>query len=141
MIYATCLSKSGNDCHYRRERKRRFAQDEGSVVRSSADPNICSTYGWKEMKKAASLTMVWILMVCCRIFAATPIVWVVPSTLDRVGPTDAPGFRTNAVIHAARGEFESFQVAIRAPSGGLTNVNFSVSKLVGPRGTIFLGQT
>ena len=75
-------------------------------------------------------------MVCCKAFGTTPVVWVVPSTLDRVGPTDAPGFRTNAVIHAARGEFESFQVAIRAPSGGLTNVHFSVSKLVGPRGTI-----
>ena len=75
-------------------------------------------------------------MVCCKTLATTPIVWVVPSTLDRVGPTDAPGVRTNAVIHAARGEFESFQVAIQAPSGGLTNVNFSVSKLVGPRGTM-----
>jgi Domain of unknown function (DUF4091) len=80
--------------------------------------------------------MVWIIVVCCRAFAATPIVWVTPSSLHRVGPTDAPGVRTKAVIRAARGEYESFQVAIQAPRGGLTNINFSVTKLVGPRGAV-----
>ena len=34
------------------------------------------------------------------------------------------------------GNTNPFQVAIQAPSGGLTNVNFSVSKLVGPRGAV-----
>jgi len=88
------------------------------------------------MKKNVMVTLVWIVAVCCRAFGATPIVWVVPSSLHRVGPTDAPGVGTIAVIRAARGEYESFQVAIQAPSGGLTNVNFSVSKLVGPRGAV-----
>jgi len=90
----------------------------------------------KKMKKAASLTIVWIVLVCCKAFGAGPIVWVVPSSLHRVGPTDAPGIRTDVLIRAARGEYESFQVAIQAPGGGLTNVNFSVSKLAGPRGAV-----
>jgi hypothetical protein len=88
------------------------------------------------MKKTAIAMLVWIVIVCCRAFAATPIVWVASSSLHRVGPTDAPGVRTNAVIRAARGEYESFQVAIQAPKGGLTNVNFSVSKLVGRRDAV-----
>lgn len=86
------------------------------------------------MKNAAFLTMVWIVVVCCRALGATPIVWVVPSSLQRVGPADAPGDRTKVLIRAARGEYESFQVAIQAPSGGLTNISFSVSGLVGPHG-------
>ena len=90
----------------------------------------------KEMKKAASLTIACIVLICCKAFGAGPIVWVVPSSLHRVGPTDAPGGRTTVVIRAARGEFQSFQVAIQAPGGGLTNVNFSVSKLVGSHGAV-----
>ncbi|MGD0414292.1 MAG: glycoside hydrolase domain-containing protein [Terriglobales bacterium] len=69
-----------------------------------------------------------------RASGATPIVWVVPSSLHRVGPTDAPGVGTVAVIRAARGEYQSFQVAVQAPGGGLTNVSFSVSQLVSSRG-------
>ena len=84
------------------------------------------------MSKTTALTIAVILIVCCRVFSAPPIVWVVPSSLQRIGPSDAPGAGTNVVIHAARGEYASFQVAIQAPGGGLTNVNFSVSKLVGP---------
>jgi len=88
------------------------------------------------MKKNVIVTLVWIVVVCCRALGATPIVWVVPSSLHRVGPTDAPGGKTNVVIQAARGEFQSFQVAIHAPGDGLTNVNFSVSKLVGSHGAM-----
>ena len=80
------------------------------------------------------LTIFWCALVCCNALGQIPIVWVVPSSLHRVGPTDAPGSRTNVVIHAARGEFQSFQVAIQAPGRRLTNVNFSVSKLVGSHG-------
>jgi hypothetical protein len=86
------------------------------------------------------LTMVWIALACCYAFGAPPIVWVVPSSLHRVGPTDAPGSRTNVMIHAARAEFQSFQVAIQAPEGGLTNVNFLVSDLVGSNGAVISAQ-
>jgi hypothetical protein len=88
------------------------------------------------MTKAASLTIVLIVLVCGRALAAGPTVWAVPSSLKRVGPRETPGVRTEVVIRAARGEYESFQVAIQAPSGGLTNVNFSVSELAGPRDAI-----
>lgn len=93
------------------------------------------------MKKAASfLAIVWIVLVCCKAFGAGPIVWVVSSSLQRVGPMDAPGVRTDVLIHSARGEYQSFQVAIQAPPGGLTGVNFSVSNLVGPNGAVISGK-
>jgi hypothetical protein len=81
------------------------------------------------MKKAASLTIVWIVLVCCRAFGAAPIVWVVPTTLMRVYPTAPAGYGTTVHIFAARGEYQSFQVAIQAPAGGLGGVSFSVTDL------------
>jgi hypothetical protein len=62
-------------------------------------------------------------------FATGPLVWVVPSTLERVYRTQPAGRRTTTKIFAARGEYQSFQIAIQAPAGGLSNVNFSVSDL------------
>ncbi|HEY4085810.1 MAG TPA: glycoside hydrolase domain-containing protein, partial [Bryobacteraceae bacterium] len=38
------------------------------------------------------------------------------------------------MISAGRGEYESFQIAVQAPAGGLTNVNVAVSALSGPGG-------
>ena len=65
-----------------------------------------------------------------------PTVWAAPS-LQRVGRTDAPGASTQAQISAAKGEYESFQIVVRAPSGnGLTNINVAVSDLTGPSGQI-----
>ena len=62
-----------------------------------------------------------------------PIVWVAPS-LTRVGQSDPAGTGTQAQLEAARGEYESYQVIVRAPAGGLSNVNFTVSDLSGPGG-------
>ena len=64
------------------------------------------------------------------VLAEGPIVWVVPSSLVRIAPTETAGVETTAAISAARGEYQSFQVAIQAPVGGLTELNFSVSNLV-----------
>ncbi len=66
------------------------------------------------------------------LLAEKPIVWVTSSTLVRVSPTEKPPSKTTttALIYAARGEVQSFQVVIQAPVGGLTNVRFSVSDLV-----------
>src|SRR5579863_8468220 len=66
---------------------------------------------------------------------AGPVIWVVPS-LQRVGLTDAAGSGTLAQISGARGEYQSFQIVVRAPSGGLTNVDVSVTDLTGSAGTI-----
>ncbi|MFB3778132.1 MAG: glycoside hydrolase domain-containing protein [Bryobacteraceae bacterium] len=56
-------------------------------------------------------------------------VWVV-SSLERIGQTSAPGSETTASLQAARGETESFQIAIRAPEGvTLSGVEVSISDL------------
>ncbi len=55
-------------------------------------------------------------------------VWVLPS-LERVGKTDRPKIQKDINLFAARGEYESFQVVVKAPAKGLSNVNISVSDL------------
>ena len=64
-----------------------------------------------------------------------PAVWVVPA-LTRVARDEAPGNRREIELWAARGEYESFQVVVRAPAGGLKNVNVAISDLEGERGRI-----
>lgn len=65
---------------------------------------------------------------------AQPVAWTT-SSMVRTGPNDAAGAGTQqALLSAARGEYESFQIAIQAPAGGLTNVNVTVSALNGPGG-------
>src|SRR5450432_523775 len=63
--------------------------------------------------------------------------WVVDS-LQRVGMTDAAGATTSITLYAAKGETESFQVIVSAPSSDLTITNLTVTDLTGPGGTISL---
>ena len=77
----------------------------------------------------------WLLFQGIASCQSSPTVWVVPS-LQRVGPSAAAGSGTLAQLEAAKGEYESFQIIVRASSSGLTNVNVSVSDLTGPAGTI-----
>lgn len=61
-----------------------------------------------------------------------PLSWIVPST-SRIGLRDTPGTILSADIAAARGESEGFQIGIRSGSSApLSNVNVTVSDLVGP---------
>ncbi len=62
-----------------------------------------------------------------------PIVWVVPS-LQRVGQSDPAGSGTLAQLAAAKGEYESFQVVVKGPASGLSNVNVSVTDLTSSSG-------
>ncbi|HEX8789501.1 MAG TPA: glycoside hydrolase domain-containing protein [Polyangiaceae bacterium] len=62
-----------------------------------------------------------------------PNAWVVDS-MERVGRSDAPGSTSDALIHAARSEYESFQIVVQAPAAGLTHANVTVSDLAGPGG-------
>ena len=65
-----------------------------------------------------------------------PVVWVARS-LQRIGPDDSPGSNLQVQLSAARGEYESFQIVVRAPgSAALSNVNVSVSDLTGPGGAV-----
>jgi hypothetical protein len=43
-------------------------------------------------------------------------------------------------LYAARGEAESFQVVVRVPTGGLTNVKVSASDLTGPGGSVITAR-
>src|SRR5450432_1621440 len=76
--------------------------------------------------------------VCVLIFLAVGLLqaqsaWVVDS-LQRVGMTDAAGATTSIALYAAKGEAESFQVIVHAPSSGLTITNLTASDLTGPSG-------
>jgi hypothetical protein len=55
-------------------------------------------------------------------------------SLERIAPTAATGTTTSAEIWAARGEYESFQIAVQAPAGGLTNATVVASDLVDGHG-------
>jgi len=65
--------------------------------------------------------------------APTLQLWLVDG-MARVGLEERPGPSTRIEVAAARGEYEPFQVVIRAPAGGLSSVDVSVSDLVGPAG-------
>ncbi|HZP84420.1 MAG TPA: glycoside hydrolase domain-containing protein [Chthonomonadaceae bacterium] len=64
-----------------------------------------------------------------------PIVWTV-SGMERVGRRDAPDHSRRIELFAARGEYEPFQIVVRAPEGGLTDVRCAVSDLRGPGGSV-----
>ncbi len=64
-----------------------------------------------------------------------PVVWVVPA-LTRVARDESAGNQREMALWAARGEYESFQVVVRAAKGGLTNVNVAISDLTADRGRI-----
>jgi hypothetical protein len=61
---------------------------------------------------------------------AGPTVWTAPA-LSRIGREDPAGNSLDVALWAARGEYESFQVIVRAPAGGLTNVKLAASALAG----------
>jgi len=67
---------------------------------------------------------------------AAPVVWVEPS-LSRVAPDDSAKSTTDIHLYCAKGEFESFQIIVRAPDGGLTNVNVLAPDLTGPEFTLY----
>ena len=55
-------------------------------------------------------------------------VWVV-SSLERIKREDPPRSKTHIELYAGRGEYEAFQIGIKAPKTGLKNVNVEVSDL------------
>src|ERR1700728_4513967 len=81
--------------------------------------------------------LITVIVLCCGMACAqVPDVWGGPSTLLRIGQTDASGTGTTATLYGGRGEYVSFQVAVHAPADGLKKVNFSVSSLTGPGGAV-----
>jgi hypothetical protein len=88
------------------------------------------------VKQIGFLLTVLPLCFCTRM-ALGQTVWIAKS-MQRVQPDTAPlTTSTTAQLAAARGEYESFQIIVRAPAGGgLSNVNVSVSDLSGSAGVI-----
>ncbi len=80
---------------------------------------------------SAVLLLVWSLP-----GLAAPIVWVEPS-LARVGPDAPAGSQSGIELHAARGEYESFQMIVRGPAGGLTDVNVAAPDVQGVEFTLY----
>jgi hypothetical protein len=68
-----------------------------------------------------------------KVYPMLPIVWVVDG-MQRVKPDAPAGTGTSIELFAARGEYEPFQIIIRAPQGGLNNVNVLAQDLTGPGG-------
>jgi Glycoside hydrolase 123, catalytic domain/Glycoside hydrolase 123 N-terminal domain len=63
-------------------------------------------------------------------------VWTAPS-LSFIDKNAAPASMPTSVhIYAAKGEYESFQIGIRAPAGGLTNINIVPAALVNANGEL-----
>ncbi|MEB3295663.1 MAG: glycoside hydrolase domain-containing protein [Synechococcales bacterium] len=58
-------------------------------------------------------------------------VWT-ESSMERIGLQDAVGSRQSVQIYAARGEYEPFQIGIRASSNTVSGINVSVSDFVDP---------
>ncbi len=76
-----------------------------------------------------ALALAWTAAPC----AAAPEVWTVGS-LERVRPDAPAGSGAQASVQAARGEYESFQIIVRGPAGGLTNVNVTAPVLLDSAG-------
>ena len=65
-----------------------------------------------------------------------PKTWII-SGMTRIGRDEKPEkFPSTIQLYAARGEYESFQVVIRASRNSLTNVNLVISDLVGPKQSV-----
>jgi hypothetical protein len=69
-----------------------------------------------------------------------PLVWVAPS-LQRIGPGDGAVTNGTARLFAAKGEYESFQIVVRAPAGGLSNVDVTVTDLRSAGGAVIPKRT
>lgn len=67
--------------------------------------------------------------------SAQPNAYILPS-MDRIAPDTAPRTTTFQSLYAAKGEYESFQIAVFAPTTGLTNLDVTAPNLVGPNGAI-----
>ncbi|ACC80083.1 DUF4091 domain-containing protein [Nostoc punctiforme] len=97
---------------------------------------------WKKLKFIRWVMLIFITLICLNIWqipkassAIGPVLYMVPS-LKRIGQTEKITNTSLSKIYAAKGEYESVQLVIKAPSSGLTNVNISVSDLLGSNNQI-----
>src|SRR5579885_529548 len=73
--------------------------------------------------------LAFLLFGACAWAQTGPTVWVAPS-LKSIRETDGPGAGAQARLFAGKGEYESFQIVVKAPGGSdLTNTRIKVSEL------------
>jgi hypothetical protein len=77
------------------------------------------------------MAIIALTMTSAELLANPPIVWVADG-MQRVGPEAPARIGANIELFAARGEYEPFQIIIRAPEGGLRDVNVVIQDLTGP---------
>jgi Domain of unknown function (DUF4091) len=85
-------------------------------------------------KRAGIFLFLMVIMVACLPFESTPEPaftgpksWLV-SGMDRIAVNQWQDIVPITTIYAAKGEYEPFQLVIRAPQGGLSNASVSVSE-------------
>lgn len=83
-----------------------------------------------------ALCLVLLFISSISAIAAPPIAWVAPS-MTRVGPDATAGSATQIDLYAAKGEYESFQIIVKAPEGGLTGVNVTAPTLQNAQFTLY----
>jgi len=92
----------------------------------------------KKIKFSRWIFLLIVAMLACSIIGQLPnslssdaLTIQLISSLERIGQTASLRSSPLINIFAARGEYESFQLVVRAPQNGLTNVNVKVSNFYG----------
>jgi hypothetical protein len=106
---------------------------DDNLVNGKEDRARKPSWRGKGLVSAAGVLAILATLMAMKMLSTPFPVWVA-SGLVRVGKTDGPGTASSIVLSGARGETVDTQVIVRAPLGGLTNVNISASALTGPAG-------
>src|SRR6266478_9427506 len=101
---------------------------DDNLVNGKEDRARKPSWRGKGLVSAAGVLAILATLIALKMLGTPFPVWVAPS-LVRVGKTDGPGTASSIVLSGARGETVDTQVIVRAPLGGLTNVNISASAL------------
>ena len=113
------------------------AKDPLLIVLTShtAKLSMCCIVATKLLNRGSFCGTILLISLLAQPAAPKPTIWVV-SGMERVGQKDPPQKRHRVELLAARGEYEPFQIVVRATVQRLTNVNLTLSDLRGPHGAV-----
>jgi hypothetical protein len=117
---------AGPGIHHVRERRPLISILSASAIRSSLTRSLARLAAAPVIPVAVTLLMA--VQGSAAFAEATgnpPVVWLAPS-MHRIGRDDPPRNERSLQLYAARGEHESFQVAISAPGTGLDDVTVEI---------------
>src|SRR5258706_7813957 len=81
-----------------------------------------------------ALTLAFLCAACRPVRAEPPVAIGAVSALEQVFPESRPRLDAVARVEAARGEWEPFQIVVRAGSAPLAGVRAEAAPLTGPSG-------